>query len=381
MALDTETAVQLYMSMFGNMRVGLAIVRLEADGPELAPRIVELNQAAGKVCALLSGESDSSRLDRRFPGIFGADFPQICRRISGSGGSVDLGETCIAEKCYLLRVFALFDGYFGIVFTDITERKKAEAEIAGLLAQVQRNSAELEQRVAERTAQLEEINAELDSFAHSVSHDLRAPLRTMKGYAELLLGDQSLGEQERIYYLKRILSAAQGMERLIQDLLAYSHMSSQEIQLQTVSLSEVVEDATRQLELASGGKRYILEVADQLPEVIGHHVVLVQVLLNLMTNSLKFMPKGVTPRLRIWAEQDQGNCRLLVEDNGIGIAPQDQERIFKIFERLHDVESYPGTGIGLAIVRKAVARLGGRIGVESREGEGSRFWIELKQPG
>ncbi|OGU07387.1 MAG: two-component sensor histidine kinase [Geobacteraceae bacterium GWC2_58_44] len=377
--MDTDTAVQLYMLMFGNVRVALAIVRLDPDEPDMSPRVVDLNPAARKISGQLSGDSGSRGLDRYFPGLFDAGFSQICRRISGAGGAVDLGESMVGESYYRTQVFSLFNGYFGIVFTDTTERKRAEAEIAQLLAKVQRNAANLEQRVAERTLQLEEINIELDSFAYSVSHDLRAPLRAMKGFAEILLEDQSLGETERTQYLKRILSAAQGMDRLIQDLLAYSRLSRQEILLQTVSLEKVVQDAAQQLELASGAKSYSLEVTGDFPEVIGHHAVLVQVLLNLLTNAIKFIPKGATPKLRIWAEQTQDHCRLFVEDNGIGIAREHQERIFKIFERLHSIESYPGTGVGLAIVRKAVTRLGGRIGVDSRVGEGSRFWIELSR--
>jgi len=378
MAMDTDTAVKLYMSMFGNVRFGLTIVRLDAEEPGSSPRVVDINSAARRIASQLSGDLDSLRLEQNFPGLFDASFPQICRRIAGSGGSVELGEATVGASYYRTHVFSLFDSYFGIVFTDITERKKAEAEVTQLLAKVQRNAADLEERVAERTVQLQEINAELDSFAYSVSHDLRAPLRTMKTFAEVLLEESSLSETDRRQYLKRILTTAQGMDRLIQDLLAYSRLSRQEIMLHTISLKEVVQDATQQLELASGGKSYSLAVTGELPEVIGHHAVLAQVVLNLLSNAIKFVPKGATPKLHIWAEdQEQGHCRLYVEDNGIGIAPQHQERIFKIFERLHGIEAYPGTGIGLAIVRKAVTRLGGRIGVESREGEGSRFWIEL----
>lgn len=274
------------------------------------------------------------------------------------------------------------------LMVDISEAKVAEvslqqsqAEVSHLLAQLQKDALQLEARVAERTSQLEEINAELDSFAHSVSHDLRAPLRAMQGFAEILLEDGSLQETERIEYLTRILSAAQGMERLILDLLAYSRLSRQEIMLQKVSLSEVVKEAAQQLELACAGKRYLLEVADGMPDVVGHQAVLVQVLLNLMSNAVKFVPAGVTPSLRIWTEQVGERCRLVVADNGIGIPAGEQERIFAIFERLHPLESYPGTGVGLAIVRKAVTRLGGRVGVDSREGAGSRFWIELPLAG
>lgn len=379
MAMNTDTAVQLYVELFGNIRVGLCIVQADPAQPELSPRVVDVNQAARRISAQLEGDAGSRRLDRCFPGLFGADLARVVRKLELFGDTVDLGEREVAENFYRIQVFSVFDGYFGILFTDTTERKRAEAEIAQLLAKVQRNAADLEQRVAERTAQLEEINTELDSFAYSVSHDLRAPLRSMKGFAEALLHDATLNEKERAEYLMRILATAQGMERLIQDLLAYSRLSRQEIRLHSVSLDRVVREAAQQLQLVSGGSRYELEVAPDLPEVQGHHAVLVQAVLNLFSNGIKFVPAGRLPRLTVWCEERGDSVRLFVKDNGIGIAPQHQERIFNIFERLHGIDEYPGSGIGLAIVRKAVVRMEGRIGVESTPGEGSRFWIELRK--
>ena len=120
-----------------------------------------------------------------------------------------------------------------------------------------------------------------------------------------------------------------------------------------------------------------VEVEGPLPPVIGHRPTLVQVVTNLLSNAVKFVPPGVPPKVRVRAERRGELVRLWVEDNGIGLAPEHRDRIFKVFERLHGEETYPGTGIGLAIVKKGVERTGGRAGVESDDGRGSRFWVEL----
>ena len=138
-------------------------------------------------------------------------------------------------------------------------------------------------------------------------------------------------------------------------------------------------DVTHQLESDLRERRAALTVQEVLPAVLGHRATLGQVLSNLVSNATKFVTPGETPQVRIWAEEKGEYVRLWVEDNGIGIALEYRERIFRIFERLHGVETYPGTGIGLAIVQKGVERLGGRAGVESVEGVGSKFWIELKK--
>ncbi|QXE92010.1 two-component sensor histidine kinase [Geomonas subterranea] len=378
--MDMKQAEQLYRLMFTNMREALAILHLDVRYPDAHPLVIEMNPAAVKLCRCKSFNFDNCLVTDCFPGWFEADrFRDSCHRLSAFGGSLELGEVSRDHSFYRIRIFALTDNHIGMVISDCTRYREEEAEIAGLTSRLEKDAAAMDRRVAERTAQLEEINEELDSFAFSVSHDLRAPIRAMQAFAEILLDDELQTATERNAYLLRIKTAAHGMDRLIQDLLAYSRVSRQEITLEPVSLDQVVRAAAQQLEFAAGGKAYRLEIASDLPTVIGHPTVLVQVVLNLMTNGIKFVPNGVVPLLQIWTDEAHEYCRLYVQDNGIGIPPQHQERIFKIFERLHSMESYPGTGVGLAIVRRAVQRLGGRIGLESKEGEGSRFWIELRR--
>jgi signal transduction histidine kinase len=167
------------------------------------------------------------------------------------------------------------------------------------------------------------------------------------------------------------------MDQLIQDLLAYSRVSREDLRLGYVDLTRVTRQAAVQLQEEIAARGASLLVDEPLPAVVGHEGTLAQVVANLLGNAVKFVPPGTAPELRVRAERRDGRVRLWFEDNGIGIAPEHHERIFRVFERLHGVEQYPGTGIGLAIVRKGMERMGGRAGVESKPGAGSRFWIEL----
>jgi PAS domain S-box-containing protein len=253
---------------------------------------------------------------------------------------------------------------------------------AQLREQLQRYAEELEQRVAKRTAQLQETNQELEAFTYSVSHDLRAPLRTVQGFAQALLED--CGEQLEDFcrsYIDSIIGDAIQMNGLISDLLNYSRLTRAQISLQPTALDSVIEEALKQLTTQIQETQAQISIAAPLPQVIAHRPTLVQTVTNLIGNALKFVEDKTRPQIDIFTEETYQNdhrwIRLWIVDNGIGIAPEHQERIFRVFERLHGAESYPGTGIGLAIVRKGLERMGGQVGVESQLGHGSRFWIAL----
>jgi PAS domain S-box-containing protein len=257
-----------------------------------------------------------------------------------------------------------------------------EANVATICAVItdlseQKHAATLENMVVERTAQLREKIGELEAFSYSISHDMRQPLRTMQGYAHILLEDygEKFDHEPKIF-LQRIETAAQRLDRLIQDVLTYSRTAREGDQLSTMNLDEIVRDVVEGYPSLRNAK---IEIDPSMTLVRGYEVALTQSISNLLANAVKFVPPGRIPEIRIRAEQRDNFIRLWIIDNGIGIAAQDQQRIFEIFSRVHSNEVYEGTGIGLSIVKKSVEKMGGRVGVESELGKGSRFWIELQK--
>lgn len=270
-----------------------------------------------------------------------------------------------------------------VVRPDIRMVRWAESVANSIASVVERMGAEealkeSEQEYRTLAEQLQQANDELQAFAYSVSHDLRAPLRTMQGFAHALVRKfGSSLEPEAQDYARRIIASGVQSEELIGDLLAYSRLSFEEIKLQPVDLNEVVKSAREQMDADLEESKAHLELDEALPEVQGHQVTLVQVVANLLSNAVKFVEEGTVPEVRIRYEESDGRIRLWVEDNGVGIREDQREKIFQVFERLQAGEARPGTGIGLAIVRRGMERIGGQAGVESEHGKGSRFWIEL----
>lgn len=247
------------------------------------------------------------------------------------------------------------------VYFDITEAKDA--------------GSRMEQLVRDRTADLRVKLSELEAFSYSLSHDLRAPLRSMFGFAQVLLEEHAADlKPEAREYLRRIVRGAQRLDQLVRDVLTYSHVTKQQFELMPIDLSTVLDDVVQALDPHTAR----LNIERPLPRVEGHEALLMQLFSNLLANALKFIRLGQAPVVHIHSRQEGEFVRICVDDEGIGIAPEHFDRIFAIFGRVYPETEYEGTGIGLAIVRKAAERMGGAVGVESQLGQGTRFWVDLR---
>lgn len=253
----------------------------------------------------------------------------------------------------------------------------SEQSLRAAQTQLQEYTTQLEKKVEERTAQLRESLESLEGVLYHVAHDLRAPLRAMASLTTILQQDYPKQLDERGGdYIRRIGQAAHRMDDLVKDLLAYGELSHMHLPLEAVDLAAQLDQVLTAYQDTITARQARVQVQRPLPVVHANATVVNQVLSHLIGNALKFVAEGRQPEIRVWAEQNH-HVRLWVEDNGPGIKPEYQDRIFRIFERLHAQDAYPGTGIGLAIVKKGVERLGGAVGLESAQNKGSRFWVEF----
>jgi PAS domain S-box-containing protein len=257
------------------------------------------------------------------------------------------------------------------IHLNINERKRAEEKICTL-------NLELEQRVRDRTAQLEAANKELEAFAYTVSHDLRAPLRHIDGFLELLQKEagSALNEQSR-HYMDTIFEATKKMGLLIDDLISFSRMGRHALSLQQVEMRSLVREVIRELEPDATGRAIEWRISD-LPLVNGDKRMLRIVLTNLISNALKFTRSRPQARIEIGSLPDQDSQSVIfVRDNGVGFDMAYAKKLFGVFQRLHRADDFEGTGIGLAIVRRIIARHGGRTWAQGEPDRGAAFYFTL----
>ena len=271
----------------------------------------------------------------------------------------------------LVGLIGLQTSFIVVLLIERKRRRRAKEELAQL-------NVELEQRIASRTAALDAKGRELEAFAYSVAHDLKAPLRGIDGYSRLLLEDHAdvLNEEGRTF-LDTIQSSTHEMSQLIDDLLAYSRLERRDFKPDRLELKPLITRVVEQTKREENERAidFVLEVNGGT--VLADPNGLTQALKNYVDNAVKFTRNVARPRIEIGVKETTSNCVLWVRDNGIGFDLKYHDRVFDIFQRLNTPEEYPGTGIGLAIVRKAMERMGGRAWAESTLGNGATFYLEI----
>jgi signal transduction histidine kinase len=260
---------------------------------------------------------------------------------------------------------------------DFIERLHAEQAHKATRDELARANADLERKVLERTARLRETIGELEHFSYTLVHDMRAPLRAMQGFAELLMLEcETCLKPGHKDYLHRIATSADRMDHLIIDALDYTKAMQQDIPVHPVDVDALLRGILKSYPDFQPPNAQI-EISGPIPAVIGNEAALTQCFSNLLGNAIKFVKPNTVPKVHIWAEKrNDALVRLWFEDQGIGIPRRFHERIFDMFQQVNKEKT--GTGIGLALVRKITEQMGGRVGVESEPGQGSRFWLELK---
>lgn len=354
---ELELALRRYTDLYDSLPIGYVTLTLEG-------RIVESNQTAADLLHGDRGKLAGCHLSQFLPASNGAALAGHLAACAGSDARHSLEVTLEPRG--------------GVpFFAQLSSRRTVPAEGQVLI----RTTLTDISSIKETQHSLEEIITEQEGFAYSISHDLRSPLLTISNFSLLLTDDSvTLDVNERRDILGRIQRAATRMDQLLNNLLDYTRVSRHPMRLEPLSVDEVLREVIEEHAATIRSRSARLSVQSPLPRVVGSRTLLNQACDHLLSNALKYTTPGHPPAVRITAEEKEKTIVLTVADEGIGIPLQHHDRIFRIFERLHSQSAYPGTGIGLALVRRAAERMHGRVWVESDGDRGCRFHLELPRP-
>jgi PAS domain S-box-containing protein len=370
-----------YRSLEEALRLSEEQYRLTFTQAPLGMMVVDLNgrilQANAALCRLLRRTEEELRGRKAISLTVPADRPRLAEQMHRMFATE--GATFVLEK-QMERADAspVWVQNSGAILRDGEGRPVSVIDLCQDITPLKLSRDEMEQLVQQRTSALRDKTKQMESFCYTVAHDLRAPLRAIAGYAEILAIDYAATlDAAAMEYLEKIATAAGRLDRLIQDLLGYTRVQQIPLTREQVDLAVIIDRVIGQLQRDVELAGATIEVRRPLGVVGADPPTLDHVFLNLISNALKFRREDVPLRIQIRAEDHDQRVRVWVQDNGVGIDPRFAERVFRMFERVHDDRKYSGTGVGLAIVATALDRLGGSYGVEPNPEGGSRFWVEF----
>lgn len=385
--LRAEQQINQYADLTWNMQLGMYVLQADDPDDDRTLRVIAANQAALRASEKTADQVLDKPIDEAFPSLRAKGFPQKYLEVIKTGSPAELEDAYFDEagslsEAYGVRVVPLSPSRLGVLFENITERRKAEE-------QMRRFNIELERQVQRRTAELEATNRELEAFTFSVSHDLRAPLRGVLGYAKLMKIDAGISSHpEALDHLERIVASAREMNELIDALLSISRLSRVEMHMREVDLSAMAEAVLDGLRASEPDRSVEIHVGPGL-RARADEALMRSVLDNLLGNAWKYTSKQPAARIEFGAFPQpatysslggalpSGRLTYFVRDNGPGFAQSEAERIFGVFQRLHTPHEYEGTGVGLAIVQRIIARHGGQVWAESQPDKGATFYFTL----
>ena len=398
----------LYRTLFENAGEAIQLVNERDEFLDVNARMCEIvGYTRNELLTMTVADLQAPEVREAAGSIVRSEFARYGNSVFESFDVHRDGRIIPVELC-ISQIYFQEESVYLVIMRDITHQKEAQNDLLRdqelLEKLVEQRTQELQQRIAEsnglnrgmvnlmsdlQTAieqsnatavQLEEANRELESFAYSVSHDLRAPLRSISGFAHILATRHrsSLDEQGQ-KYLDYVVQSGEQMGHLIEDLLAYSRMGRQAVRWIPLDCSEILEGVQSDLMAAIRDNEAVIHAPDDWPPILGDRTLVYQIFLNLMDNAIKYRQPEITPEIWLSIKVDEDAVTIEVRDNGLGIPADYHEKAFDMFQRLHSQSDISGTGIGLALVKKAVSLMNGEISLESEVNKGSTFRIMLPQ--